>query len=261
MRADRGPARRGRDARPRAAPEPRPHGADPARLARAVRARDDGCAVRLADRRARARRGRRAGRPLVGRLLVAAAALVPGSRSWSTDVGLNWTRTGFLRIAERMGAVIVGDLEEPGTFAPEEPIGDLDVAPPRWRDRGGCGGGARSRSTRSRSSPCWPCSPRARRSSGAPTSCASRSPTASPAWSRGSAAWAPTSRRPTTGSSVRGTGRLRGGMIDARGDHRLAMLGAVAGLASEEGVEVEGMEAAAVSYPGFERDLEPLLAG
>ena len=44
------------------------------------------------------------------------------------DVGLNWTRTGFLRIAERMGAVIVGDLEPPGTQAADEPIGELDVA-------------------------------------------------------------------------------------------------------------------------------------
>ncbi len=39
----------------------------------------------------------------------------------------------------------------------------------------------------------------------------------------------------------------------------MAMLGAVAGLASVEGVEVIGMEAAAVSYPGFERDLRALL--
>ena len=34
----------------------------------------------------------------------------------------------------------------------------------------------------------------------------------------------------------------------------------VAGLASREGVEVEGMDAAAVSYPGFEADLASLLA-
>ena len=32
--------------------------------------------------------------------------------------------------------------------------------------------------------------------------------------------------------------------IDAAGDHRIAMLGAVAGLVSREGVEVEGAEAA-----------------
>jgi 3-phosphoshikimate 1-carboxyvinyltransferase len=57
---------------------------------------------------------------------------------------------------------------------------------------------------------------------------------------------------------VQGTGGLRGGVLEAHGDHRLAMLGAVAGLASHEGVEVIGMEAAAVSYPGFEADLASL---
>jgi 3-phosphoshikimate 1-carboxyvinyltransferase len=61
------------------------------------------------------------------------------------------------------------------------------------------------------------------------------------------------------GFAVRGTGELRGGSLDARGDHRLAMVGAIAGLASREGVEVEGFEAVGVSYPGFERDLRSLL--
>ena len=62
------------------------------------------------------------------------------------------------------------------------------------------------------------------------------------------------------GFVVRGDGSpLRGGALDARGDHRMAMLGAVAGLASAEGAEVVGMEAAAVSYPGFEDDLRALL--
>ena len=60
------------------------------------------------------------------------------------------------------------------------------------------------------------------------------------------------------GMAIEGTGGLRGGTIDSHGDHRIAMLGAVAGLASKEGVEVVGMDAAAVSYPGFERDLASL---
>ena len=60
------------------------------------------------------------------------------------------------------------------------------------------------------------------------------------------------------GFAVAGTGGLRGGIIDARGDHRMAMLGAVAGLASREGVEVEGFEAVSVSYPGFEADVAAL---
>jgi 3-phosphoshikimate 1-carboxyvinyltransferase len=62
------------------------------------------------------------------------------------------------------------------------------------------------------------------------------------------------------GFVVRGTGGLRGGRLHARGDHRLAMVGAIAGLASQEGVEVDGFEAVAVSYPRFERDLRALLA-
>jgi 3-phosphoshikimate 1-carboxyvinyltransferase len=62
------------------------------------------------------------------------------------------------------------------------------------------------------------------------------------------------------GMVIEGTGGLRGGAIDSHGDHRIAMLGAVAGLASQEGVEVRGMDVAAVSYPGFERDLASLLS-
>jgi 3-phosphoshikimate 1-carboxyvinyltransferase len=61
------------------------------------------------------------------------------------------------------------------------------------------------------------------------------------------------------GFAVRGTGGLRGGRISSQGDHRLAMVGALAGLASREGVEVEGMDAAGVSYPGFEADLASLI--
>ena len=45
--------------------------------------------------------------------------------------------------------------------------------------------------------------------------------------------------------------RPRGGRVEARGDHRIAMLGAVAGLWSREGVEIEGAETAAISFPGF----------
>jgi 3-phosphoshikimate 1-carboxyvinyltransferase len=45
--------------------------------------------------------------------------------------------------------------------------------------------------------------------------------------------------------------RPAGGRIDARGDHRIAMLGAVAGLVSRDGVDVEGAETVAISFPGF----------
>lgn len=45
--------------------------------------------------------------------------------------------------------------------------------------------------------------------------------------------------------------RPRGGRVDAHGDHRIAMLGAVAGVASREGVDVEGAGCVAISFPGF----------
>ncbi len=53
--------------------------------------------------------------------------------------------------------------------------------------------------------------------------------------------------------------RLRGGRVDARGDHRIAMLGAVVGLASREGVEIEGAETVAISFPGFYDLLDSLV--
>jgi len=57
------------------------------------------------------------------------------------------------------------------------------------------------------------------------------------------------------GFVVRGGGGVRGGRASSRGDHRLAMGLAVAGLCSRGGVEVEDMAASTVSYPGFLEDL------
>jgi 3-phosphoshikimate 1-carboxyvinyltransferase len=45
--------------------------------------------------------------------------------------------------------------------------------------------------------------------------------------------------------------RPRGGAIDAGGDHRIAILGAIAGVVSREGTTVRRAEAAAISFPGF----------
>jgi 3-phosphoshikimate 1-carboxyvinyltransferase len=54
------------------------------------------------------------------------------------------------------------------------------------------------------------------------------------------------------GFRVRGVpSRLRGGVISSRGDHRIAMLGAIAGAASREGVRVEDADAVGVSFPEF----------
>jgi 3-phosphoshikimate 1-carboxyvinyltransferase len=201
------------------------------------------------------------GDPSSAAFWIAAATLIPDSRIVIDSVGLNWTRAGFLRIAERMGAVVVGDLEEPGTFAPGEPIGELDVASapleateveaaevPLAIDEiplvallgvfaegetvvRGAGELRVKESDRIMGVV------------------------------EGLGGLGADIEATSDGFVVRGTGSLRGGTIDSRGDHRLAMLGAVAGLASKEGVEVLGFEAVSVSYPEFEQDLERLLAG
>ena len=54
------------------------------------------------------------------------------------------------------------------------------------------------------------------------------------------------------GFDVRGVpARPNGGRMPSDGDHRIAMLGAVAGVFSRDGVEVEGADAVGISFPGF----------
>jgi len=61
------------------------------------------------------------------------------------------------------------------------------------------------------------------------------------------------------GFLVRGRpGRLAGGAMESRGDHRIAMVAAVAALASTEGVEIGDAGAVAVSFPGFFDRLDAL---
>jgi 3-phosphoshikimate 1-carboxyvinyltransferase len=50
---------------------------------------------------------------------------------------------------------------------------------------------------------------------------------------------------------VVGGGGADGGRVDARGDHRMAMAFAVAGLGCRREVVVDGIDAADVSFPGF----------
>jgi 3-phosphoshikimate 1-carboxyvinyltransferase len=74
----------------------------------------------------------------------------------------------------------------------------------------------------------------------------------------GLAALGATARHDDEGLIVAGGAALRGGKPHSHWDHRIAMALAVAGLAAEGTTEIEGWEAVATSYPGFERDLERL---
>jgi 3-phosphoshikimate 1-carboxyvinyltransferase len=52
--------------------------------------------------------------------------------------------------------------------------------------------------------------------------------------------------------------KIRGGTIDSRGDHRIAMAAGVMNLVSETEISISGKEAVNKSYPGFFSDLQVL---
>jgi 3-phosphoshikimate 1-carboxyvinyltransferase len=191
--------------------------------------------------------------------MIVAGVLIKGSRLLVEGVGLNHTRIGILTILERMGAVVLSDPERVSDEIPSiEPTGDLDVAstPLVATNVGGdevplaidelplvalLGAFAEGETVVSGAEEL-----RFKESDRIATVV------------DGLGGLGADIEATDDGFVVRGTGSLRGGTIDSHGDHRLAMLGAVAGLASEQGVTVENMEAAAVSYPSFEADLAGL---
>jgi 3-phosphoshikimate 1-carboxyvinyltransferase len=187
---------------------------------------------------------------------IVAALLVPGSDVSLAGVGLNPTRTGLLSILKRMGAEI--EVEREGERG-GEPSGRLRIRPAALR--GTEVGGAdiplaidelplvalaacfAEGETTIRDA----AELRRKESDRIATVAAALN------------AIGGRVEEAEDGLSIEGTGGLRGGAVDSHGDHRIAMLGAIAGLASGEGVEVTGMDVAAVSYPGFEADLGSLL--
>jgi 3-phosphoshikimate 1-carboxyvinyltransferase len=180
---------------------------------------------------------------------ILAATLLAGSELTIHDLGLNPLRTGFLDVLERMGArlavynrrklggELVGDLEVRsaelvGTeVTPEEvprlvdelPLFALAAAFARGESRVRGAGELRVKET-------------------------DRIETVT----IGLRSLGIRIRARDDGFEVRGVpSRPKGGSMDSVGDHRVAMLGAVAGLVSREGVEVKGAEAVAISFPGF----------
>ncbi len=61
------------------------------------------------------------------------------------------------------------------------------------------------------------------------------------------------------GMVIRGKVKLKGGKVNSYGDHRIAMTFTVASLITKNPVEVDDTECVSTSYPGFFKDLERLL--
>jgi 3-phosphoshikimate 1-carboxyvinyltransferase len=180
---------------------------------------------------------------------VVAATLLPGSELTIHEIGLNPRRTGLLEVLARMGArITIFHRHRSGG----EPVGDVEVRSaelvatavtaeevplmvdelPLFALAAACARGA-SRVAGAREL-------RVKETDRIETVTASLR--------------AVGARVTATedGLEIRGVpARLKGGVIESHGDHRIAMLGAVAGLVSRDGVQLGDPEAVAVSFPGF----------
>lgn len=188
---------------------------------------------------------------------IAAALLLPGSSLRVHGVGINPTRTGFLAVLERMGARIshlkrrreggepVADLEVEASelvaaeVRPQEVPALIDELPLFALVAGMARGESVVRGAAEL---------RVKESDRIKTVKEALRPLGI--------------RIETThdGFRVRGvpTRPKGGGVVNAAGDHRIAMLAAIAGLVSREGVRIEGAEAVAVSFPDFFAMLDSL---
>jgi 3-phosphoshikimate 1-carboxyvinyltransferase len=180
---------------------------------------------------------------------IVAATLLAGSELTIHDIGLNPRRTGLLDVLERMGArisvfnrrksggEIVGDLEVHSAeltatdIAPEEVPRLVDELPLFALAAGLARGVSRlagAGELRIKESDRIESVTNALRAVGVRV----------------------TAR--DDGFDVRGVPtRPTGGLMSSDGDHRIAILGAVAGLVSREGVDVGDADAVAISFPGF----------
>ena len=187
--------------------------------------------------------------------MVAAAAL-PGSEVVIDEVGLNPTRTGILDVLRRMGAdieTIPGDArtgEPMGTVTVRHAaLGDAEIAPedvpgvidelPVLAALATHGGSLRV--------------------SGAQELRVKESDRIASLADGLRLMGAEIDEQPD-GFHVRGGRRLRGGEVDAKNDHRLAMAFAIAALGASGPTTIHDAGAAAVSYPEFFSVLESLRA-
>jgi 3-phosphoshikimate 1-carboxyvinyltransferase len=181
--------------------------------------------------------------------LVVAATIVPGSELHVHGVNLNPRRTGLLSILERMGGRVTvynrrriagepaGDLEVHSADLVATDVGADDVALaidelPLYALAASCAHGDSvlrgAEELRAKETDRIEATVDALRAVGQHV------------------------RATRDGMRIRGVPtRPRGGQVESRGDHRIAMLGAVAGVASMDGVEIGDAGAVAVSFPGF----------
>jgi 3-phosphoshikimate 1-carboxyvinyltransferase len=186
---------------------------------------------------------------------MAAAALRPGWSVVVRDVGLNPTRTGFLRVLASMGAEVTVD----GPMDAEiEPRGTVTVTGGAFRAMvlGGSDVGSAideipvllAIATQAEGVTTIDGAGELRVKE------SDRIATMAEGLRRMGAV---VDERPD-GVSIHGPARLRGATVESHGDHRIAMALAVAGLTASSPTRIEGANCVAVSYPNFFADLRQL---
>ncbi|MEA2634473.1 MAG: 3-phosphoshikimate 1-carboxyvinyltransferase [Chloroflexota bacterium] len=188
---------------------------------------------------------------------MAAAALRPGWSVTIREVGLNPSRTAFLRLLESMGAEIHVDTDVPGI----EPLGSVTVTGRRMHavTMGAADVAAAideipallSVATQAEGTTVieGAAELRVKESDRLAT------------MSEGLRRMGAVVDERADGVSIHGQAALQGATVQSRGDHRIAMALAVAGLAASGPTTIEGAESVAVSYPEFFTHLQELTHG
>ena len=186
-----------------------------------------------------------------------AATLLAGSELRLHGVGVNQTRTGFLAVLQRMGARISVFHR---SAAGGEPVADVEVEP---AELVATAIGPDEVPALVDELPLFALAAGMARGESVVTGAEELRVKESDRIERVKEALRPLGIRIETrhdGFRVRGipTRPKGGGLVKTGGDHRIAMLAAVAGLVSREGVDIEGAESVAVSFPDFFAALDSL---
>jgi 3-phosphoshikimate 1-carboxyvinyltransferase len=201
---------------------------------------------------------------------LAAAAVVPGSDVTVAGVGLNHSRTGLLDVLAGMGASVEIDVEHDRP----EPIGRVRVwSPAAGSTASGAGwpggglaavevGGALVARTIDELPLVAVAATQAEGETVIRDAAELRVKESDriAVLAAGLRALGGAVEETPDGLVIRGPVRLRGGRVQAAGDHRMAMAFAVAGLLASGPVTIAGWESTVISYPGFLEDLAVLAA-
>lgn len=178
-----------------------------------------------------------------------AALLIPGSEVSVRDVGLNPSRTGLLRVLERMGGRVTVEQED---VSGPEPAGTVTAG---WSELHATDVEAAEVPSLIDELPLFLlAAARAEGISRLRGAAELRAKESDRLEAMAALLWALGVRvtEYPDGMDVEGDPEgWEGGEVQARADHRLAMVGAVAGAASRRGVRVDDLECVNASYPGF----------